>query len=96
MPNKIRFLLTVCLKILNLIFHNNVLIFECKYNLTIMQLRFRPRRRSSFINKSFIFKTILVVIVLFLTIFLLGKIDMPPPTKLIKQEISNDKFIILK
>ena len=61
-----------------------------------MQLRFRPRRRSSFINRSFIFKTILVVAVLFLTIFLLGKIDMPPPTKFIKQEINNDKFIILK
>ena len=50
----------------------------------------------SFVNKSFVFKSILVIVVLFLAVFLLDKIDIPAPTKLIKQEISNDKFITLK
>ena len=61
-----------------------------------MQLRLRPRARNSFVNKSFVFKSILVIVVLFLAVFLLDKIDIPAPTKLIKQEISNDKFITLK
>ena len=58
-----------------------------------MQLgsRFKPRT-----NRHLIIKIILVLLVLFLEIFLLDKIDFPAPTKLIKQEISNDKPITLK
>ena len=41
-------------------------------------------------------KTILILLVFFLGIFLLDKIDFPAPKKLIKQEISNDKLITLK
>ena len=41
-------------------------------------------------------KTILILLVFFLGIFLLDRIDFPVPTKLIKQEISNDKLITLK
>ncbi len=61
-----------------------------------MQLRLRPRPSRSLVNKSFVIKSILVVLILFLGVFLLDKIDMPAPTKLIKQEISNDKLITLK
>ena len=61
-----------------------------------MQLRLQPRYKRSLVSKSFIIKTILILFVFFLTIFLLDKIDFPTPTKLIKQEISNDKLITLK
>ena len=61
-----------------------------------MQLRFKSRtNRSSLINKLLI-KTILFTIIFLLAIFLLDKIDVGTPNKLIKQEINNDKLIILK
>ena len=81
---------------LNLIFHNYVLIFECKYNLTIMQLRLKPRTNKNLINRNLVIKIILIFLVFSLGIFLLDKIDFPTPKKLIKQEISNDKLITLK
>lgn len=81
---------------LNLIFHNYVLIFECKYNLTIMQLRLNPRANKNLINRNLVIKIILIFLVFSLGIFLLDKIDFPAPKKLIKQEISNDKLITLK
>ena len=81
---------------LNLIFHNYVLIFECKYNLTIMQLRLNPRPNKNLINRNLVIKIILIFLVFSLGIFLLDKIDFPAPKKLIKQEISNDKLITLK
>ena len=58
-----------------------------------MQLgsRFEPKT-----NRNLIIKIILFLLVFFLGIFLLDKIDFPVPKKLIKQEISNDKFITLK
>jgi len=61
-----------------------------------MQLRLTPRRNRNLISKSLVIKTILIILVFFLGIFLLDRIDFPVPTKLIKQEISNDKFITLK
>ena len=61
-----------------------------------MQLRLRPRTSRNFISKVLIIKIILIVLVFFIGIFLLDKIDFPTPTKLIKQEISNDKLITLK
>ena len=61
-----------------------------------MQLRLRPRTNRNLINRSLIIKSILIILVFFLGIFLLDKIDFPAPAKLIKQEISNDKLIILK
>ena len=39
---------------------------------------------------------VLILLVFFLGIFLLDKIDFPKPTTPIKQEISNDKFKTLK
>jgi len=63
-----------------------------------MQLRFTPRRssRGNLISRSLVIKTVLILLVLFLGIFLLDKIDFPVPQKTIKQEISNDKLITLK
>ncbi len=61
-----------------------------------MQLRLQPRSSRSLTRKKFIIKTSLVVLIFFLGIYLLDKIQMPVPTKLIKQEISNDKIITLK
>tara|TARA_B110000116_G_C16738736_1_gene537423 strand:- start:757 stop:942 length:186 start_codon:yes stop_codon:yes gene_type:complete len=61
-----------------------------------MQLRLQPKNNRSLISASLIIKTILITAVFFLGIFLLDKIDFPTPTKLIKQEIKNDKLITLK
>ena len=61
-----------------------------------MQLRFKSRNsKRSIINKLLI-KTILFTVIFLLAIFLLDKIDVGVPDKLIKQEISNDKLITLK
>jgi len=61
-----------------------------------MQLRLTPQRNRNIISKSLIIKLIIILLVSFLGIFLLDRIDFPAPTKLIKQEISNDKIITLK
>ena len=61
-----------------------------------MQLRLQPRSSRSLISRNIAIKTILILLVFFLAIFLLDKIDFSTPTKLIKQEISNDKLITLK
>ena len=61
-----------------------------------MQLRLKPRTSRNLINVGLIIKIFLIILVFFLGIFLLDKIDFPSPTKLIKQEISNDKLITLK
>tara|TARA_Y100000590_G_scaffold237217_1_gene266994 strand:- start:3364 stop:3549 length:186 start_codon:yes stop_codon:yes gene_type:complete len=61
-----------------------------------MQLRLRPRTQRTLISRNFVIKIVLFFIVFFLGIFLLDKIDFPKPTKLIKQEISNDKLKTLK
>ena len=55
-----------------------------------------PENYVNLISKNLIIKVVLIFIVFFLGIFLLDKIDFPKPTKLIKQEISNDKLIKLK
>jgi|TARA_B100000809_G_scaffold176151_1_gene173483 hypothetical protein len=58
-----------------------------------MQLgsRFEPRT-----NRNLVIKIILIILIFFLGIFLLDKIDFPVPKKIIKQEISHDKLIKLK
>ena len=61
-----------------------------------MQLRLRPKiDRRSIINKLII-KIILFIIIFLIAIFLLDKIEIRAPNKLIKQEIGNDKLITLK
>tara|TARA_Y100000590_G_scaffold391306_1_gene467809 strand:- start:1669 stop:1854 length:186 start_codon:yes stop_codon:yes gene_type:complete len=61
-----------------------------------MQLRLTPRRNTNLFGRGLIIKTVLALIVFFLAIFLIDRIDFPVPTKLIKQEITNDKLITLK
>ena len=61
-----------------------------------MQLRLKPRTSRNLSNIGLIVKIILILLVFFLGIFLLDKIDFTVPTKFIKQEISNDKLITLK
>ena len=81
---------------LNLIFHNYVLFFEFKYKLIIMQLRLHPRNNKRLLLSKFITIAVLALLVFSLLVFLADKIEMPVPSKLIKQEISNDKLITLK
>ena len=61
-----------------------------------MQLRFKSKPDNSLISRAFLIKTILVVLIFLFAVFLLDKINMPTPTKIIKQEISNDKLITVK
>ena len=61
-----------------------------------MQLRLQPKLDRNTIIRNFLFKVILIILVFFLGIFLLDKIDFSEPAQLIKQEISNDKLTILK
>ena len=61
-----------------------------------MQLRLQPRIGRGVARKKLVIKAILFVSIFSLAIFLLDKIEMPVPNKLIKQKISNDKLITLK
>jgi len=61
-----------------------------------MQLRLQPRSNRSLIRNKLAIKIILFTLIFFVAIFLLDKIEIPVPNKLIKQEISNDKLITLK
>ena len=61
-----------------------------------MQLRLNPRSNRGLISRNLIVKSILIIVILFLGIFLIDKIDFKAPQKLIKQKISNDKLITLK
>ena len=61
-----------------------------------MQLRLQPRTNRGLTRNKLIIKTILFVLIFLLAIFLLDKIEIAAPNKLIKQEISNDKLITLK
>jgi len=61
-----------------------------------MQLRLHPRNNKKLLFSKLIIRTILGLLVFFLLVFLADKIEMPTPSKLIKQEISNDKLITLK
>ena len=61
-----------------------------------MQLRLKSKYDRSLVSRKFVIKTILFIFVFFAVIFVLDKIDMPYPNKLIKQKITNDKLITLK
>ena len=61
-----------------------------------MQLRLQPRTNRNLLRNKLAIKIILFTLIFFLAIFLLDKIEIPVPNKLIKQEISNDKLITLK
>ncbi len=61
-----------------------------------MQRRLQFRTTKGILRSKFVIKIILFGLIFFLAIFFLDKLEMPVPNKLIKQEISNDKLIILK
>ena len=61
-----------------------------------MQLRLQPRTNRGLIRNKLAIKIILFVLTFLLEIFLLDKIEIPVPKKLIQQEISNDKLITIK
>tara|TARA_Y100000590_G_C15744119_1_gene1021389 strand:+ start:4555 stop:4740 length:186 start_codon:yes stop_codon:yes gene_type:complete len=61
-----------------------------------MQLRFKPRNDKNLIIRKLVIKAVLFALVFVLAIFLIDKIEMPVPNKLIKQQISNDKLVTLK
>ena len=61
-----------------------------------MQLRFKPRYDKNLAIRKLVIKAVLFALVFVLAIFLIDKIEMPVPNKLIKQEISNDKLVTLK
>ena len=61
-----------------------------------MQLRLKPRTNRNSAGRNFVIKTFAILIVFLLGIFLLDKIDLPVPNKLIKHQISNDKLKTLK
>ena len=58
--------------------------------------RLQPRFNRSLVNRKLTIKIILFAFIFLLAIFLLDKIEIAAPNKLIKQEISNDKIITLK
>ena len=41
-------------------------------------------------------KIFIYIIILMIIIFLIGKIDLPAPNKIIKQKIPNEKFKVIK
>ena len=61
-----------------------------------MQLKFKPRNDKNLIIRKLVIKAVLFALVFVLAIFLIDKIEMPVPNKLIKQQISNDKLVTLK
>ena len=61
-----------------------------------MQLRLQPRTNRGLIRNKIVIKIILFTLIFLLAIFLLDKIEIAAPNKLIKQEISNEKLITLK
>ncbi len=61
-----------------------------------MQLRLNPQGHKNQGTKKLAIKVVLFIFVFFLAIFLLDKIEIKAPTKLIKQQLSNDKLITLK
>ena len=61
-----------------------------------MQLRLQPRANKNLARNKLVIKTILFASIFFLVIFLLDKIEVRVPSKLLKLQISNDKIITLK
>jgi hypothetical protein len=54
------------------------------------------QRNTSTGKLSHIIKLIVIVLILFLTLILLNKIDFPAPNKKIEKNISNENFKVVK
>ena len=61
-----------------------------------MQFYRKTRRGSSGILVKPLIKIFIFIIVLMTIIFLIGKLDLPAPHKIIKQKIPNEKFKVIK
>ena len=61
-----------------------------------MQFYRKTRRGFSGILIKPIIKIFIFIIVLMIIIFFIGKLDLPAPSKIIKQKIPNEKFKIIK
>jgi len=61
-----------------------------------MQLYRKTRRGFGEILMKPLIKIFIYIIVLMIIIFLISNLDLPTPNKIIKQEIPNEKFKVVK
>ena len=61
-----------------------------------MQLNMKTRLSQDNRYGKYLLKLILPLVLAFAAIYLVSKMDMPSPNKLIKEEIPNDKLITVK
>ena len=61
-----------------------------------MQFYRKTRRGLGTLIIRPLIKIFIFIIVLMIIIFLIGKIDLPAPNKIIKQKIPNEKFKVIK
>jgi len=61
-----------------------------------MQFYQKTRRGFAGILIKSSIKIFIFIIVLMIIFFLIGKIDLPAPNKIIKQKIPNEKFKVIK
>ena len=61
-----------------------------------MQFYRKTRKGFGAILIKPLIKIFVLIIVLMIIIFLIGKLDLPAPNKIIKQKISNEKFKVIK
>ena len=61
-----------------------------------MQFYRKTRRRFGGILTKALIKIFVFITVLMIIIFLIGKLDLPTPYKMIKQKVPNEKFKVIK
>ena len=61
-----------------------------------MQFYRKTRRGFSGILTKLLIKILISIIALMIIIFLIGKLELPAPNKIIKQKIPNEKFKVIK
>ena len=61
-----------------------------------MQFYRKTRRGFGVKLTKLLVKIFIYIIILIIIIFLIGKIDLPTPNKIIKQKIPNEKFKVIK
>ena len=61
-----------------------------------MQLYRKTRRGFAGLLIKPLIKFFFLIIILVIVIFLIGRLDLPTPNKIIKQKIPNEKFKVIK
>ena len=61
-----------------------------------MQFYRKTRKGFAAILIKPLIKIFIFIVVLMIIIFLIGKLDLPTPNKIIKQKIPNEKFKVIK